>query len=133
MVGLFAHKKIICHCDPLCNISSEIHSTLLSFIEHCSIRCEKKINLNEWAISQQRNYHDCGVYTCLNAYSLLTGKFFNDISKCDLHNMRYWICNIARHGYKKIIKCKVKQASFLINVDAVPITKVQRTLTLLLI
>ena len=46
--------------------------------------------------------------------------------------MRYWICNIARHGYKNIIKCKVKQASFYINVDAVPITKVQRTLTLLL-
>ena len=138
MVGLFVQKKIICYCDSLYNLSSEIYSTLCSFIKHCSIRCEKKIDLNEWTfitpldISQQRNNHDCGVYTCLNAYWLLTGKFFNNISKHDLYNMRYWICNIARHGYKNIIKRKVKQASFYINVDAVPITKVQRTLTLLL-
>ena len=89
MVGLFVQKKIICHCDSLCNASSEIHSTLFSFIEYCSIRSEKKIGLKEWTfitpldISQQRNSHDCGVYTYLNAYSLLTGIFFNNISKRD--------------------------------------------------
>lgn len=38
----------------------------------------------------------------------------------------------SRHDYKNIIKREVKQASFYINVDAVPIIKVQRTLTLLL-
>ena len=39
----------------------------------------------------------------------------------------------SRHDYKNIIKREVKQASFYINVDAVPIIKVQRTLTLLLL
>ena len=46
--------------------------------------------------------------------------------------MRYWVCNTARRGYKNIIKGKVKQTSLYINVDVVPISKVQRTLTLLL-
>ena len=141
MVGLFVKKKIICHCGSLYNVFPEIHSTLFSLAEYCSIRCEKKIDLNEWIfiltntpldISQQRNNHDCGVFTCLSAYSLLSGTFFNSFSKRDLYNMRYWICNNARHGYKNIIKRKVKQASLYINVDAVPASKVQRTLTLLL-
>ena len=73
MGGLFVQKNVICHCDSLCNISLEINSTLFSLIEYCRIRCEKKIDSNEWTfitpldISQQTNNHDCGVYTYLNA------------------------------------------------------------------
>ena len=60
MVGLFVQKKIICHCDSLYNVSSEIHSTLFSLTEYCSIRCEKKINLNDWKFiptNTQRVFH----------------------------------------------------------------------------
>ena len=66
------------------------------------------MDITPFDISQQRNNHDWGILTFLNAHSLLTGIFFNNISKRDLYNMRYWICNITRHGYKNIIKRKVK-------------------------
>ena len=87
MVGLFVQKKIICHCNSLCNVSSVIHSTFSSFTEYCSMRCEKKIDLNESTfntpldISQQRNNHDCGVFTCLKRVFIVNGNILQQYFK----------------------------------------------------
>ena len=85
----------------------EVHSTIFSYIKDINQRCGIEVNVSDWHfislkhINLQNNGYDCGIYACINAYSMMKNDIFNIENDLDCYNIRYWICNTIRNKQRE--------------------------------
>ena len=139
IVGVCMRKKVVCHCDSLGKLYTEVHSIVFSFLKEVCQCSVIEINMSEWRfvspkdIVPQNNCYDCGIHTCVNGYGMMRKAIINFEGESDCNEIRYWISSIVRNEqrHKKNKKRNNKnQKSVIIDPDLVTPQMVSESITI---
>ena len=111
IASVFPHTKTIVHCDSGHRVYNTVHSVLFSLARALLPQC--KDTIKEWTfvslkdVELQLNGYDCGIYSCVNGYSLLMGTFI--FKNIDTSKVRYWVASVVLRQRNIMLTEKKKQ------------------------
>ena len=115
-MGIYPKIKLIVNCDSFGENNRHVFEMLFDFLASISNMHGFKFDVKEWKalnpedIGKQKDNNSCGVYACLNAYSMINLVDIN-VSEADLSAIRCWI-TLKAVQVQNTAKLRTKTKSF---------------------